>query len=54
MSKNGITIEPNNIYLADCYEAIKYMPDKSVDLIVTDPPYKIENTNAGGKSEIAK
>ena len=53
-SNIGMTIEPNNIYLADCYEAIKDIPDKSVDLIVTDPPYKIENTNAGRKSEFAK
>ncbi len=27
------------IYNEDCYEAIKKIPDKSIDLIVTDPPY---------------
>ena len=31
--------EPNNIYNVDCYKAIKDIPDKSIDLIVTDPPY---------------
>lgn len=40
--------EIDNIYLADCYKAIKEIPDKSVDLIVTDPPYLIDNTIAGG------
>lgn len=31
--------ELNNIYNEDCYEAIKSIPDKSIDLIYTDPPY---------------
>ena len=34
-------IEPNNLYLGDCYELIKGIPDNSIDLIVTDPPYEI-------------
>ncbi|MDD5541255.1 MAG: site-specific DNA-methyltransferase [Candidatus Marinimicrobia bacterium] len=34
-------IEPNNIYLGDCLELMKQMPDKSVDLVMTDPPYGI-------------
>lgn len=38
--------ELNHIYCADCYEAIKDVPDKSVDLIVTDPPYMF---STGGK-----
>lgn len=29
----------NQIILGDCYEIIKSIPDKSVDLIITDPPY---------------
>lgn len=33
-------IEPNNIYCGDCYELIKLVPDKSVDLVITDPPYE--------------
>lgn len=32
--------EIDNIYNEDCYKAIKDIPDKSVDLIVTDPPYE--------------
>ena len=46
--------ELNHIYCADCYVAIKKILDKSVDLIVTDPPYEIHNTKAGGNSNFAK
>ena len=35
-------MELNKIYLGDCYELIEQMQDKSVDLIVTDPPYEIK------------
>ena len=37
-----MSINLNEIYLGDAYKLIKDVPDKSVDLIVTDPPYKIE------------
>ena len=30
----------NTIQLGDCYELIKNIPDKSIDLIITDPPYE--------------
>ena len=32
-------LEPNKIYLGDCLEVMKDMPDCSVDAIITDPPY---------------
>lgn len=32
----------------DCLELIKKMPDKSIDLIATDPPYDIPTINGGG------
>lgn len=38
----------NNIYNEDSYIAIKNIPDKSVDLIVIDPPYLIEQAGGGG------
>jgi DNA modification methylase len=41
-------IKPNNIYLGDSYELIKQLEDNSVDLIVTDPPYKY-TTGGGGE-----
>ena len=34
-------IELNKIYNMDCLEGMKRIPDKSIDLIVTDPPYNI-------------
>lgn len=29
----------SNLYLGDCLEIMKSMPDKSIDLVLTDPPY---------------
>lgn len=43
----------NNVILGDCYEVIKSIPDKSIDFICIDPPYKIE-TQGGGHSILAK
>lgn len=40
-------IKENNIYLGDAYELIKDLPDKSVDLIITDPPYQIDGLHTG-------
>jgi len=37
----------NEIYLGNAYELIKQVPDKSVDLIVTDPPYEIKGLQTG-------
>ena len=33
------------IYNMDCLEAMKHMPDKSVDLVLTDPPYAMAGMN---------
>jgi len=30
------------LYLGDCLEVMKGMPDKSVDAVITDPPYGID------------
>ena len=51
-NKLGI-YELNKIYNEDCYQAIKSIPDKSIDLIVIDPPYELE-THGGGNSNLAK
>lgn len=34
-------LEINNIYNMDCMEGIKLLDDKSVDLVIIDPPYKL-------------
>ena len=42
----------NTIQLGNCYELIKDIPDKSIDLVVIDPPYEIETE--GGNTNIGK
>jgi len=36
------------LYNGDCLEVIKNIPDNSIDLVVTDPPYEVSATNGGG------
>ena len=32
----------NKVYCINCFEALKLIPDKSIDILITDPPYGIE------------
>ena len=32
-------MEKNIIYHGDCIEGMKILPDNSVDMVLTDPPY---------------
>jgi site-specific DNA-methyltransferase (adenine-specific) len=41
----------NQIICADCLEGMKLIPDKSVDLVLTDPPYDMD-LKGGMKSKI--
>jgi len=34
-----------DLHLGDCLEVMKQIPDKSVDLVLTDPPYNIAREN---------
>lgn len=43
-----------NLLQGDCLELFSQIPDNSVDLIVTDPPYQIDNTKAGNNSALSK
>lgn len=36
-----------DLRLGDCIESMRALPAKSIDLVVTDPPYKIETSGAG-------
>lgn len=38
-------LEVNKIHLGDSYKLIKQIPDKSVDLVIIDPPYGINQAN---------
>ena len=39
-------MELDKIYHGDCMELFKQIPDNSVDLVVTDPPYNIANNHS--------
>lgn len=41
-------IELDKIYNADCLQVMRDMPNGSVDLIVTDPPYSFKDTTGAG------
>ena len=43
-----------NLLRGDCLELFKQIPDNSVDLIVTDPPYQLDNTVAGSNSALSR
>lgn len=36
-------VEPNNIYLGDCLEVMKDIPDNSIDCVICDLPYGVLN-----------
>lgn len=40
-------MKANWIQCGDCLELLKKIPDKSIDLVVTDPPYLVETSGAG-------
>lgn len=40
-------METNKVIQGDCLEVMKGIPDKSIDLIVTDPPYGIKISKNG-------
>lgn len=43
----------NTIQLGDCYELIKDIPDKSIDLVYIDIPYLL-GKGGGNESELSK
>ena len=42
----------NTVWQGDCFKLMKVMPDKSVDLILTDPPYNAKNIGPDRKTYI--
>ena len=42
-------LELNKIYCGDCLEYMREMPDKCVDLVLTDPPYSSGTRKEGSK-----
>lgn len=46
-------METDKIYLGDCYQLIKDIPDKSIDLVYIDIPY-LYKQHGGGKSPLGQ
>ena len=49
LCSGGSMLETNKIHLGDCLDLMKEIPDKSIDLVLTDPPYGINIGNSTGK-----
>lgn len=56
--KSGKEIELNQAFNMDCFEFMKELPDKCIDLVLTDPPYGIgisgQKENKRGKKSDRK
>ena len=44
-------MKKNKIYLGDCLELINEIEDKTIDLIITSPPYNLGNTHHTGSKK---
>lgn len=43
------------LYNGDCLEILKTIPEKSVNLVLTDPPYNVSvKTQKNGKTSVNK
>lgn len=41
-------METNIIYNQDCLEGLRQLPDRCIDLVVTDPPYMLDMSGGCG------
>ena len=41
----------NRIISGDCLEVMKQIPDNSIDLVVTSPPYNLKNSTGNGMKD---
>lgn len=44
----------NDVICADCMEILPTLPNGSIDLVITDPPYDIKNVKTGNNSEFSR
>lgn len=47
--KKADTIQPNSVVCGNAYEVVKKIKDKSIDLLIVDPPYNLDKTYHGNK-----
>jgi site-specific DNA-methyltransferase (adenine-specific) len=50
MIHEDVTIGSARLIRADCLEALSGLPDRSVDAVLTDPPYSSGTRREGAKS----
>ncbi len=43
-----IKTSKTSLYLGDCFDKLNLIPDKSIDLVIFDPPYLINQGKSGG------
>lgn len=41
----------NKIINGDCLEVLRQLPDNSIDLVVTSPPYNLKNSTGNGMKD---
>lgn len=46
----AVTTELNALYVADCLDVLRELPDECVDLVVTSPPYDRQPKYGNGES----
>ncbi|MBQ3116118.1 MAG: site-specific DNA-methyltransferase [Clostridia bacterium] len=47
--KEATTIEPDSVVCGNAYEVVKKIKDKSIDLLIVDPPYNLDKAYHGNK-----
>ena len=52
--KSKKMLEVNKIYNADCMDILKELPDKCIDLVLTDPPYTFNVGGFANKENLTK
>lgn len=50
IKESGITGITNRVINCDCLDLLKYIPDKSIDLCLTDPPYNAKNIGPNARA----
>lgn len=47
-ARSAATMFHNRVYLGDCQQVMRQMPDQSVDMVLTDPPYLVRYKDRQG------
>ena len=47
-------LEINKIHQGDCLELMKEIPDKTIDLVIADPPYSLPNNQFRPKARVSQ